>query len=135
MSLYNLVVAYSVMSTTRPSTVMPWLQLVVDQCVIVFGTIGYSGVKLVLSLDVLHEENCTVIFVNPPQLVQAKFWQINDMADYTDLLQDVSYHSSCNMYIPLLRETVCEYFLRSHRIPLSVIGNLHTSSVLLLSQV
>ena len=46
------------------------------------------------------------------------------MADYTDLLQDVSYYLSCNLYIPLLREMVCEYFLRCRWIPLSVIGNL-----------
>ena len=55
------------------------------------------------------------------------------MADYTDLLQDVSYHSSCNSYIPLLpppplplllQETVYEYFLRCHWLPLSVIRNL-----------
>ena len=31
------------------------------------------------------------------------------MADYTDLLQDVSYHLSRNLYVPHLRETVWEY--------------------------
>ena len=51
-------------------------------------------------------------------------WRIDVMAVYTDLLQDVSYHLSHNLYIPLLREMICEYFLRCHRIPLSVIGNL-----------
>ena len=29
------------------------------------------------------------------------------MADCTDLYQDVSYHSSHNLYVPCLRETVC----------------------------
>ena len=39
---------------------------------------------------------------------------------YTDLRQGVSYHSLCNLYVPLLRETVCEYFLHCCRIPLSI---------------
>ena len=46
------------------------------------------------------------------------------MADYTDLLQDVSYHSSRNLYIPRLRQTICEYFLCCRWIPPPVIENL-----------
>ena len=52
----------------------------------------------------------TVNIRYPLQLVQAKFWQINDMADYIDLLRDVSYHLSYKLYVPRLRETACEYF-------------------------
>ena len=44
------------------------------------------------------------IFVNPLQLVQGNFWHINDKADYTDPLQDVSYCLLCHLYIPLLQE-------------------------------
>ena len=36
------------------------------------------------------------------------------MADYTDL-QDVSYHSSRNLYVPCLRQTICEYFLSPYK--------------------
>ena len=32
------------------------------------------------------------------------------MVEYTELLQDVSYHLSRNLYVPRLREMVCEYF-------------------------
>ena len=32
------------------------------------------------------------------------------MAEYTDFLRDVSYYLSCNLYVPRLRETDCEYF-------------------------
>ena len=46
------------------------------------------------------------------------------MADYTDLLEDVSYHSSRNLYIPRLQQTICEYFLCCRWIPLPVIENL-----------
>ena len=46
------------------------------------------------------------------------------MVDYTDLLQDVSYHSSCNLYVLHLRETICEYFLRCRQIPLPLMENL-----------
>ena len=46
------------------------------------------------------------------------------MADYTDLLQDVSYHSSRNLYVPRLQQTICEYFLCCRWIPPPVIENL-----------
>ena len=46
------------------------------------------------------------------------------MAEYTDLLQDVSYHLSCNLYVLRLREMIYEYFLRCRWIPLPVIQNL-----------
>ena len=58
------------------------------------------------------------------------------MADYTDLLQDVSYHSYRNLYVSHLRQTICEYFLRCRWIPLPVIENLllllHSFAVILL---
>ena len=66
----------------------------------------------------------TLILSNPSAYQLTKFWRINDMADYTDLLQDVSYHSSCNLYVQRLRQTICEYFLHCRWIPLPVIENL-----------
>ena len=36
----------------------------------------------------------------------------------------MSYHSSCNLYVPLFREMVCKYILHCHQIPLHVITNL-----------
>ena len=53
-----------------------------------------------------------------------KFWRINDLADYTDLVQYVSYHSSRNLYILHLRQMICEYILLCRWIPLPVIENL-----------
>ena len=46
------------------------------------------------------------------------------MVDYTDLLQNVSYHSSRNLYIPHLQQMICEYFLRCRQIPPPVIENI-----------
>ena len=34
------------------------------------------------------------------------------MAENTDLFRDVSYHLSCNLYVPHLQEMVCEYFFK-----------------------
>ena len=74
--------------------------------------------------DGKHPDGVTMAPWSNGRLVWTKFLQINDMADYTDLLQDVSYHSSRNLYIPRLRQTICEYFLRCCWIPLLVIENL-----------
>ena len=93
------------------------------QCVCMYRSIVFGSVSVNVYTNET-EKYVQRIFVNPPQLVQAKFWQINDMADYIDLLRDVSYHLSHNLYALFLRETVCEYSVRCHRIPLSVIVNL-----------
>ena len=56
------------------------------------------------------------------------------MADYTDLFRDVSYHLSCNLYVPRLRETVGEYFLHCRQISLSAI-EIYLSCFIIKSQV
>ena len=68
------------------------------------------------------------IFINPPHLVQAKFSQNNDMVDYTDLLQDVSYVCTICCAICMFRffekrSTYVWVFLTCRWIPLSVIKN------------
>ena len=55
-----------------------------------------------MTMPLSNCNDATTVNICLLQLIRAKFWQINDMADYSDLLRGVSYYLSRNLHIPFL---------------------------------